>query len=53
MNHKTKSTRLGRLLLILAMVIALVAGTALVGAQHAKGTELKLGEGGVIIQQLE
>lgn len=36
MNHKTKSTRLGRLLLILAMVIALVAGTALVGAQHAK-----------------
>lgn len=36
MNHKTESTRLGRLLLILAMTIALVAGTALIGAQGAK-----------------
>jgi hypothetical protein len=36
MNHKTESTRLGRLLLILAMTIALVAGTALIGANGAK-----------------
>ncbi|MGN0193532.1 MAG: VWA domain-containing protein [Pseudoramibacter sp.] len=41
MNHKKESTRnsLGRLLLILAMVIALVAGTALVGAQHADAAD--------------
>lgn len=38
MNHKAERTRssLGRLLLILAMTIALVAGTALIGAQGAK-----------------
>ena len=33
MNHKTESTRLGRLLLILAMVIALVAGMSFSAGQ--------------------
>lgn len=45
MNHKTESTRLGRLLLILAMTIALVAGMSFSAGQSIYAADSTSGSG--------